>query len=682
MRNAVKMDRGLWAPLAGAFLATLALCIACIAGVLMGNVSSAQADDESSTLSSSSTTKIVIKNVEDGATVTAYRVIEVNIDDGTPADPVYYWEDEVDEAASSDAMSVAQWVKENYESYVGANVGSDSTGDDLGTDAKNDGVAVNSAAIEEASASDLAGFYDALAAAIRSGTVSLPTENIYQGTTDDTTVTTVTIEDVTMGGYFVLVSGGSYVYLPATVNVVPTYDKETSSWVLADSYEDYAKRSKSDDNGDGVPDDEGDEDNDGAIDSNGDQMTITKTVTDGDGEETATTVAIGDTLTYSLTATVPSYPANALKRWFSVSDILNEELTLDEDSITVYGVDSKGEKSKLTAGTHYTLTVTEDANGDGDYEDEGEAKATCVDENGTTVTATFTVLFDDEETTDENGDTTSQYDSVKTYAYIYITYNVTVSEDVQPGSSYSNYAHLNYFSDPYSTEDTPDEVNPGDSEVTGGDEDDGNGDGGDDGNDGVDVYTYGINLSKVDSISTTTLLAGAEFTLADSDGSTLHFVKIADGVYRLATSTTADNAVTYEDGATTTLVVGSEDSETETNGFKSKEGVLVVYGLDVGTYSLTETAAPAGYAKLGSSIKVTIADDDVNGQPTLSGKYTDTTEASDGYVKFSVKNSNASVFSLPSTGGPGTLILTIAGIVLIAAAIALCVSRKKKGTRA
>ena len=681
MRNALKMDRGLWAPLAGAFLATLALCIACIAGVLMGNVSSAQADDDSSTLSSSSTTTIVINNVEDGATVTAYKVIEVNIDDtGTPADPVYYWVNEV----SSDAESVAQWVKENYPSYVGANDGEEnSTGDDLGTDDANDGVAVNSSEFENASASALADFYDALAAAIRSGTVSLPEDNIKTATA---TEETATIGEVTMGGYFVLVSGGSYVYLPATVNVVPTYDEEKSSWVLAKEYKDYAKRSKSDSDGDGVPDEE-DENGDGKTDSNGDQMTIEKTVTDGDSETTATTattVAIGDTLTYSLTATVPAYPANALNRWFSVSDILDEGLTLVEDSIEVYGVDSDGNKTKLTSD-NYTLTVTEDANGDGDYDDVGDAKATCVDENGERVTATFTVLFDDDETTDENGDTTSQYDSVKTYDCIYITYNVTVSEDVQPGVSYSNYAHLNYFSDPYSTEDTPDEVNPGDSEVTGGDEDDGDGDGGNGGNGGnggVDVYTYGINLSKVDS-STTELLAGAEFTLADSDGNTLSFVKIVDGVYRLATSTTGDDgSVTYEEGATTTLVVGPEDSDTETDGFTSRKGVLVVYGLDVGTYSLTETAAPAGYAKLGSSIKVTIADDDVDGCPTLSGKYTDTEEASDGYVKFSVKNSNASAFSLPSTGGPGTLILTIAGIVLIAAAIALCVSRKKKGTRA
>lgn len=682
MRNAVKTDRGLWAPLAGAFLATLALCIACIAGVLMGNVSSAQADDDSSTLSSSSTTKIVINNVEDGATVTAYKVIEVNIDDtGTPADPVYYWVNEVDSDASSNAVSVAQWVKENYPSYVGANDGEEnSTGDDLGTDDANDGVAVNSSEFENASASELADFYDALAAAIRSGEVSLPTANIKTVTASGGTAT---IKDVTMGGYFVLVSGGSYVYLPATVNVVPTYDSdETGSWVLAETYEDYAKRSTSDSDGDGVPDEEDENGDDGSGD---DQMTITKTVTDGDSETTATTVAIGDTLTYSLTATVPAYPANALKRWFSVSDVLAEGLTLVEDSITVYGVDSSGNETKLTSGTNYTLTVTEDANGDGDYDDDDDAEATCVDENGKTVTATFTVLFDDEETTDEDGNTTSQYDSVKTYDYIYITYNVTVSEDVQPGVSYSNYAHLNYFSDPYSTEDTPDEVNPGDSEVTGGDEDDGDGDGGNGGNGGnggVDVYTYGINLSKVDS-TTTTLLAGAEFTLADSEGGTLCFVKIADGVYRLATSTTGDDgSVTYEKGATTTLVVGSEDSDTATNGFTSQKGVLVVYGLDVGTYSLTETAAPAGYAKLGSSIKVTIADDDADGCPTLSGKYTDTEEASDGYVKFSVKNSNASAFSLPSTGGPGTLILTIAGIVLIAAAIALCVSRKKKGTRA
>ncbi len=94
---------------------------------------------------------------------------------------------------------------------------------------------------------------------------------------------------------------------------------------------------------------------------------------------------------------------------------------------------------------------------------------------------------------------------------------------------------------------------------------------------------YGFTLTKTDVDGNS--LNGATFTLSDSDGA-LYFVYDEDtNTYTLADSETTD--------ASTTITVGS----------------AYIYGLDAGTYTLTETAAPAGYDTPTSTFTVTIADD-------------------------------------------------------------------------
>ena len=135
----------------------------------------------------------------------------------------------------------------------------------------------------------------------------------------------------------------------------------------------------------------------------------------------------------------------------------------------------------------------------------------------------------------------------------------------------------------------------------------------------VYVNTYAIDIFKYDQADNTGL-AGAEFELKNSEG----------------------------------VVIS-----TVTSG---QDGHVVIDGLDAGTYTLTETKAPDGYVKSNTPLTIVIPDD------------ADET--------FTV-NVNFANSQIPHTGGTGTLMFTIGGIVIIATAgVLLLVSRKKKKTDA
>lgn len=87
-----------------------------------------------------------------------------------------------------------------------------------------------------------------------------------------------------------------------------------------------------------------------------------------------------------------------------------------------------------------------------------------------------------------------------------------------------------------------------------------------------------------------------------------------------------------------------------------------------GTYTLTETKEPDGYAKLTESITITI---DKDGAVTVTGANatnitSDLTAKGNNTISFDVKNKKK--VPLPSTGGPGTLLFTLIGMVTLGAA--------------
>ena len=164
------------------------------------------------------------------------------------------------------------------------------------------------------------------------------------------------------------------------------------------------------------------------------------------------------------------------------------------------------------------------------------------------------------------------------------------------------------------------------------------------GDDDEEGFTGDITFTKYDE-KETKVLSGAEFTLAKKVdgvvGNALAFIKVSDGVYKLAMAGEAD--------ATTNLV--------------ATNGTLKLTGLDEGTYHFTETKAPEGYSinEAGSDVEV-VANDTAH--VSVTGKMTDT-----------------KLSSLPGTGGIGTTIFTIGGCLIMIAAAALFFASRKKADK-
>lgn len=183
--------------------------------------------------------------------------------------------------------------------------------------------------------------------------------------------------------------------------------------------------------------------------------------------------------------------------------------------------------------------------------------------------------------------------------------------------------------------------------------------------DKVIVFTYGLDVTKVDSKNDKTKLKDAEFKLKNSDGK---WATITDGKVTGWTATENDGAVLKSDA----------------------EGNFKVTGLDNGTYTLVETKAPAGYNLPANGFSVTLEATTKNNQTwngTASTALTDlvvkvdqtngTGNVDTGLGVITIKNTQGS--SLPSTGGMGTVLLYVAGIavfVLAGATLVMALRRR------
>lgn len=167
------------------------------------------------------------------------------------------------------------------------------------------------------------------------------------------------------------------------------------------------------------------------------------------------------------------------------------------------------------------------------------------------------------------------------------------------------------------------------------------------------VYTYGIQVTKTDNGEEK--LPGAEFNLKQGE-ETLKFVK--DGnVYRLP--------LTEEEAA--------EASETLVT---DENGLIMIKGLDLGTYTLIETKAPDGYElPANPETMITLADDADD-----SGKSDGIlNNDSDGTFETTVVNTKPGI--LPVTGGIGTALFTICGLLLMSGAVILVVTVSRRKSR-
>lgn len=215
-----------------------------------------------------------------------------------------------------------------------------------------------------------------------------------------------------------------------------------------------------------------------------------KVQVNGTGKD-ATDAKIGDTLTFTLTSTIPDMSAYNTYT-FNFKDTLSKGLTFGQVTSVKVG------DTTLTKDTDYTVT-------------------TAPADSGKTL---LTVAMKDFKTKQQ----------ANAGKKITVTYTATLNKDaVVGGAGNTNSATIQYSNNP-STGGT------GESEPS-----------------KVRVFTYGFTVDKYTGKNyddTATRLAGAEFTLAHKGGTAISFVKVADSatqnaVYRVAK---ADEA-----GATTTI---------------------------------------------------------------------------------------------------------------------------------
>lgn len=164
----------------------------------------------------------------------------------------------------------------------------------------------------------------------------------------------------------------------------------------------------------------------------------------------------------------------------------------------------------------------------------------------------------------------------------------------------------------------------------------------------TNTYTYAFNLFKYYmNNETKTALSGAKFVLQNAEGKYLTFAKTGN---------------TYKYTGVAANVAGATTLE-------SSDGNYVIEGLDEGTYTLTETEAPAGYNKLVETKSIVITGKDVaDGTHTLKN-------GTDTVTRVEVQNNSGAI--LPETGATGTIIfITVGGLMVVAMGVLLVVRKR------
>lgn len=332
---------------------------------------------------------------------------------------------------------------------------------------------------------------------------------------------------------------------------------------------------------------------------------------------------IGDPVPFKLIGTLPTNFADYDTYQYIFHDTLSTGLSLNQDTIHVYmASDKAGTKDKKELHG-YTVNVpgTEEEN-----------------------QCSFEVAFADLTNSETVGE------EVTANKYIIVEYTATLNKDAEiglPGNP--NRVYLEFSNNPNSG---------------------GEGDTGKTPEDKVIVFTYELDVTKVDGQDADTKLKDAEFKLYDANGK--YVIVDADG-----------------------KVTGWADNEAGGSTLKSdKNGLFKVIGLDDGTYWLKETKAPDGYNLITNPIKIEIKATTVNdqdwtamegpadalkvleikvtvGSTTTSGNG----DTESGIVATDIQNNKGA--ELPETGGMGTTIFYVLGAILVLGAGGLLIARRR-----
>lgn len=208
------------------------------------------------------------------------------------------------------------------------------------------------------------------------------------------------------------------------------------------------------------------------------------------------------------------------------------------------------------------------------------------------------------------------------------------------------------------------------------------------------VHTFKFMVDKIvegADVEAATRLAGAEFKLRTSNSpadetNVVKLVKKSDGVYRVATPEEIENWGNGLDATKTPAVTDKFVTPAAASGVEL--GRVRIEGLDADDYYLEETLAPEGYNKMEAPFKLTVKANYVTGGGALDSWKVVTYAADDSAVDANQDASDASSTRvvitnkagtvLPTTGGIGTAVFTVLGLLLVAGGVVYLVMRNRK----
>lgn len=353
-------------------------------------------------------------------------------------------------------------------------------------------------------------------------------------------------------------------------------------------------------------------------------VNVDKSIIEDGEKENVSTNNVGDTLTYQVDADIPHYDASTNTQMvkYIITDTLSKGLDFyiegdPENNIDIIVSNFSGETKTLKPGTLETHQTTIGEEPYTYYSVTDGDYAVSYDGK------TMTLVFD--------------YPDIMAYNNLQLNYQVKINEDAVIGvEGNPNQVDLEYTNNNKTWDTSVPE-------------------------DETKSFVFGLKINKIDpnAEADKKALQGAEFQLL-RDGTPIATYTFDENGDRVLNSNNGLTAVTNEDG------------------------IAYLLGIDEGTYTLVETKAPNGYILPEDGLELIITDADEEGNVdgnatyTLGGKKLDTFEdIADGSVATAtIENSKG--FNLPRTGGAGTWMFAVGGILIMAGMATAFVKLRKK----
>jgi fimbrial isopeptide formation D2 family protein/LPXTG-motif cell wall-anchored protein len=193
---------------------------------------------------------------------------------------------------------------------------------------------------------------------------------------------------------------------------------------------------------------------------------------------------------------------------------------------------------------------------------------------------------------------------------------------------------------------------------------------------------YNVTLVTGEKFEASTAASPYEAQTGETIETGTTYYKLADGTFT-TTAYTTDNAGYYEDDTTYVKVLFTKKVTTpgttnKVTVISGADGHIKLEGVKPGTYTIKETKAPLGFNLDPDEHVIEITDSYSTTTKTITLDCTSTGVTWDGdTATASIEIVNNSGTTLPSTGGVGTTIFYVTGLLLVLGAGTILVARRK-----